>query len=53
MEMTTGALRVMEEEPPGRNELKLKFVELRARGLSYAAMAKKLKMAQIDMFDRK
>ena len=34
--MTTGAVKVMEEEPPGKHELKAQFVELRARGLSYA-----------------
>ncbi len=42
----------MEEEPPGRHEFKAQFVELRARGLSYAKIAKKLKMAQIAMFNR-
>jgi len=30
--MTTRALKVMEEEPPGKRELKAQFVGLRARG---------------------
>jgi hypothetical protein len=38
---------VMEEEPPGRHELKAQFVELRASGLSYARIAKKLKETNI------
>ena len=51
--MTTRAMRVIESEPPGRHELKAQFVELGAKSLSYAAIAKKLKMAQIDMFNMK
>jgi transposase len=44
--MATGALKVMAGEPPGRHELKAQFVELRARGLSYTKIAKKLKVAK-------
>jgi hypothetical protein len=33
--MTTRALKVMEEEYPGKHELKAQFVELRVRGLFY------------------
>jgi hypothetical protein len=43
--MTTRAMRIIEEEPPGRYELKAHFVELRVRGLSYAKIAKRLKVA--------
>jgi hypothetical protein len=43
--MTTRAFKVMEDEPPGKYELKAHFVELRARGLSYAKIAKRLKVA--------
>ena len=37
------AERAMKEQ--GKNELKTQFVELRARGLSYAKIAKRLKVA--------
>ena len=37
--------KVMEEEPPGKQKLKAQFVELRARGLSYSKIAKRLKVA--------
>jgi len=44
--MTTRALKVMEEEPPGKHELKTQFVELRAGGLSWAKITKMLKVAK-------
>jgi hypothetical protein len=53
MEMTTRALKVMEEEPPGRHELKAQFVGLRARGLSYAKIAKKLKWPRLPIYKRR
>jgi hypothetical protein len=43
--MTTRALKVMEDEPPGKHELKAQFVELRARDLSYCKIAHMLKVA--------
>jgi len=46
--MTTGALKVM-GGTPGRHELKAQFVELRAGGLSYAKIAKKLKVAKATL----
>jgi orotate phosphoribosyltransferase-like protein len=49
MEMTTRALKIMEDEFPGRQELRAKFVELRARGLSYAKIANKLKVAKATL----
>jgi hypothetical protein len=47
--MTTRAMRVMEDETPGKHELKAKFVGLRARGLSYAKIAKRLKVAKATL----
>ena len=44
--MSNRALRVMEEESPGKHKLKAQFVELRARGLSYAKIAKRRKVAK-------
>ena len=38
-------MRVIGDESPGRHELKAQFVELRDRGLSYAKIAKRLKVA--------
>jgi len=43
--MTTRALKVMEDESPGKHELKAQFVELRARGLSNSKITKMLKVA--------
>lgn len=47
--MTTRALKVMEDEPSGKHELKAQFVELRARGLSYAKIASRLKVAKATL----
>jgi len=44
--MTTRPLRVMEEEPPGKHGLKTQFLELRARGLSWAKITKRPKVAK-------
>jgi hypothetical protein len=38
-------IKIMEEESPGRHELKAQFVELRARGFSYAKISNMLKVA--------
>jgi hypothetical protein len=42
-------MKVMEGEFPGKHELKSQFVELRARGLSYAKIAKRLKVAKATL----
>jgi hypothetical protein len=41
----TWDLKVMEDEPPGKHELKTQFVELRTRGVSSVKRAKSLKVA--------
>jgi hypothetical protein len=43
--MTTRAMRVMEDEPPGKHELKAQFDKLRAKGLSSVKIVKTLKLA--------
>jgi hypothetical protein len=43
--MATGSLKVIEEEPPGKHELKTQFVEPKARCISYPKIAKMLKVA--------
>ena len=42
--MANRALKVMEEESPGKHELKAQFVELRARGIC-SKIAKRFKLA--------
>jgi hypothetical protein len=37
--------RVIGDESPRRRELKAQFVDLRARGISYSNIAKRLKVA--------
>jgi len=42
----TTSLQLLPREEPGKAELKAQFIELRAKGLSYAKIAKRLKLSR-------
>ncbi len=43
---TRAALELLPAEEPGKAELKAQFIELRAKGLSYAKIARRLKLSR-------
>ena len=43
--MYNKVMRVIGDESPGRHELKAQLVELRAGGISYSKISKRLKVA--------
>lgn len=47
--MAATALQIIGDEQPGRYELRAQFIELRARGFSYARIAKQLRVSKATL----